>query len=622
VNSVDTITFEEGGQKLHIGYTSSFTTDEINVYLGKDDIESETGAVAETPITFSVSHQESYAKYATQDTGIPPIHAWDAIENTVSSKQELWEWTTTNCADTNDAGEFSVEGYGTTDVDARASRWLDYWSGTYKYDIYCWQRNGKYGSLADIGSPNEIFRTEWELQAGDKNPQTAVITNGVGGAGRTSELGRYATVRWDGSLTTGENPPLVDDELALHSNVYEDGWIIISERRYDEYRSFVQNNAYDILGDWAAGRASENHIEGEMNGKAENAASKFSESPLSDAELLESSFDRGVFKVDMDREHTYPVFDLEIDAGEQAYATVYRPVGEPMIVSTSSAEFGELGQGTVSVDVKNAGEAEGSFSARMDSCGQYFSGNSLQNTKTVSPGSTATFDFRVSFTSTSLTQSEFSDQCKIVVQDTGSGEEVSTSVQVTATQESECKTGEETKKEKQVGGETVDVIMECTNGLKLEEDEVCDADEEARYVNDEVQYECRNPGNTGTGGSSWTIPGLGWQVKNPASGFGEIFSGTAGAMTYAQILLSVIGFLAGFALLGIKLGAMIDGLATEFIPISDAAVRLGLGLLGGVLAFLTVYQFVTSPLGFLLTILGLVAAGYLYVSAGTPDIEL
>lgn len=623
VNSVDTITFEEDGQKLHIGYTSSFTTDEINVYLGESEIESETGAVAEVPITFGVSHQETYAKYPTQDTGLTSITGWDAVHTTVSSKQELWDWVTTNCVDTNDAGEFTVDGYGTTDVEARASRWYDYWAGTYKYDIYCWQRNGYHGAVADIGSPNEIFRTEWRLQAGDKNPQTAVITNGVGGAGRTSNLGRHATIRWDGSLTTGENPPLVDDELALHKNSFQDGWRIISERRYDEYRSFVQNNAYDLLGDWGAGRTTESHIESELNGKAEQAASEFSESPLSDAEVSDSSWESGSFKLDMDREHLYPMFDVEIDAGPQAYATIYRPVGEPEIVSTSSAEFGEIGDGMISVDVKNAGEEEGSFSARIDTCGDYFSGNSLQNTKTVSPGETVTFDFRVSFTSTSLTQSEFSDQCKIVVEDTGSGEEVSTSIQVTATQEDECTTGEETKKEKQVGGETVDVIKVCTNGLKLEEDEVCSADEEARYINDDVQYECRAEGSkTGAGGGQWTVPGLGWKVDSPASDLKDIWSGNAGAITYFQLFLSFIAFLGGFALVGIKLGGIIDGLTTEFIPVSNAVVRLVIGLVGGGLAFLMVYQFVTDPIGFILTIVGLIGLGYLYISASTPDINL
>ena len=626
VNSVDTIAFEEDGQRIHLSYTSSFTTDEINVYLSESEIESETGAVAEVPITFDVSHQETYAKYPTQDTGLTSITGWDAVHTTVGSKQELWDWVTTNCADTNDAGEFTVDGYGTTDVEARASRWYDYWSGSYKYDIYCWQRNGYYGAVADIGSPNEIFRTEWRLQAGDKNPQTAVITNGVGGAGRTSNLGRYATIRWDGSLTTGENPTLVDDELALHKNSFQNGWRVISERRYDEYRSFVQNNAVDLLKEWGSGNNNEDHIETEMNNKAEQAASEFTESPLSDAQVSRSSWQRGAFKLDMDREHLYPMFDVEVDAGPQAYATIYRPIGEPKIVSTSSAEFGEIGEGTISVDVKNAGEAEGSFSARIDSCGQYFSGNSLQDTQTVSSGSTATFDFRVSFTSTSLTQSEFSDQCKIVVEDTGSGKEVSTSVQVTATQEDECTVEDETKKEKEINGERVDVIYVCTNGLDPlgEEDEVCDTDEEARYINDDVQWECRgedSPPGTG-GGGAWTLPGLGWEVDSPASDLGSIWSGEAGAMTWAQILLSFVAFLIGFAIGGVFIGKWVDALATEFIPVGGAAVRLALGLVVGGMTFMMVYQLVTDPMGFLLTIVGLAVGGYLYISGSTPDVEL
>jgi hypothetical protein len=628
-NSVDTITYESNseffdGQVLQIGYTSNFATDDINVYLDQGEIESEANVKADDPISFSVSHQETYAKYPTQDTDLNKIYGWDAVSNTVSSKNELWDWVTTNCADVDDAGETSVDGYGTTDADARANKWWDWTSASYKYDIYCWKRNGNYGSVADIGSPDEIFRTEWELQSGGKNPQTTVITNGDGGSGRTSNLGRYAKITWEGSLSTGENPPLVDDELALQSNTYENGWRVISERQYDNYRDYVQNNAYDLLGEWGAGRTTESSIESDMNAKAEQAASKFDQSSLSDSEVLGSSIQDGAFKVDMDRSLAYPEFNVYVDAGENGYATISKPVGKPEIVDTEGAGFGELGQGTISVEAENVGSAEGSFSGRIGSCGDFFSGNSLQNTQTVAPGESATFDFKVSFTSTSLTQSEFSDQCEVIIQDTGSGEEVSTEVSVTATQENECTEGDETKRQQDVNGEQVDVIYSCTNGLNLEQDEACSTDEEARYINDDVQWECRDKSSSpGTGGGSGlTVPGLGWGVENPASGFGSILDGSAGALTYAQILLSFIGFLAGFALLGVKLGAMIDGLATEFIPVGDSIVRLVLGLIGGLLSFMTVYQFVNDPIGFLLTVVGLVGLGYLYISGSTPDINL
>ena len=627
-NSVDTVTYESNsdffdGQVLQAAYTSNFATDKINVFLSESEIEGETGAVADEPISVDVSHQETYAKYPTQDTGLTSITGWDAVKKTVSTKQELWDWTTTNCADTNDAGEFTVEGYGTTDVDARANKWWDTWSAQYKYTIYCWQRNDYYGAVADIGSPDEVFRTEWRLQAGDKNPQTAVITNGDGGTGVVSNLGRHAKVSWQGSLSTGENPPLVDDEYALHSNDYESGWRIISESRYSSYQSFVQNNANDLLGEWGAGLTTESHIESEMNGKAEQAASEFTESPLSDSEILDSSFQNGAFKLDLERSLMYPKFNVYVDAGPNGYATISKPVGKPEIVSTNGAEFGELGQGTISVEAENVGESEGSFSARIDSCGEYFSGNSLQDTQRVSPDGTASFDFRVTFTSTSMTQSEFSDQCEVVVEDTGSGNEVSTSVSVTATQEDECTQGDETKREEEVNGETVDAIYSCTNGLKLERVDVCSSDEEARYINDDVQYECRDEDSTtGPGGNPWTVPGLGWQLDSPIGSLENVWSGNAGALTWAQLLLSFIGFLAGFALVGVKLGKMVDGLATEFIPLSDAIVRLGIGLVGGGMAFMAVYQLVTNPLGFLLTVVGLIVTGYLYLKGTTPDINL
>jgi hypothetical protein len=210
------------------------------------------------------------------------------------------------------------------------------------------------------------------------------------------------------------------------------------------------------------------------------------------------------------------------------------------------------------------------------------------------------------------------------VEDTGSGEEVSASVSVTATQEDECNESDETKREQQVSGEEVDVIYSCTNGLKLEQDEACDVDEEARYIDDDVQWECRDEDSTsGTGGGSgWTVPGLGWQVDNPFGGIQSIWSGNAGALTYAQLLLSFIGFLGGFALGGVFIGKIVDGLTTEFIPVGDSAVRLGLGLIIGGLVFVTVYQLVTDPLGFLFTIGGLVGVGYLYINGSTPDINL
>lgn len=625
--SADTVNYDSNseffsGKVLQVGYISNFATDKIDVYLGQDKIEESTGAVAGEDLRFSVSHQETYAKYGTLDSGLPRVFKWEAVKKTVDSKDQLWSWTTANCADINDGGEFSVEGYGSTDVNARAKSWTDFWTGQTKYDIWCFRKNGNYGAPADISSPDEIFRTEWQVQAGDKSPQTAVITNGAGGDGVVSSLGRYAKVKWQGSLSTGETPPDQSNVLALHSNSYEDNWRVISDREYNEYQSFVQNSGPELLKEWSAGRMTESYVESQLNNKAEQAASEFSESPLAGSQVLDSSFESGAFKVDMDRSLAYPQFNLYVKAGENGYISVYKPVGKPDIVGSTGAEFGELGEGTVSVDVKNIGGAEGSFSARIDSCGQYFSGNSLQDTQRVSPGNTATFDFRVSFTSGSLTQSKFSDQCSIVVEDTGSGEEVSTSVEVTATQESECTEGDETKREIEKNGEKVDAIYVCSNGLQMEQGEVCGPDEEARFIDDSVQWECRDKDSTGGSSGLWTVPGLGWQVDNPTSAVEKIWNGNAGALTWTQILLTFIGFLAGFALVGIKLGKVVDGLATEFIPVSDAIVRLGIGLVGGVLTGMAVYQFVTDPVGLLVTFAALILVGYLYVKASTPEINL
>ncbi len=550
------------------------------------------------------------------------IYGWDGISTTVSSKEKLWNWVTSNCADLNDAQTYTVDGWGTTDVEAYGNRWYDYWSGTYKYDIYCFRKNGYYGAVADIGSPDEIFRTEWRLQAGNKNPQTAIITNGDGGSGVVSNLGRYAKVKWQGNLETGENPPLVDDELALHGNNYENGWRIISERRYNNYWSYVANSGPNLLQDWASGAASESYIESQMNGKAENAQQKYSSSPLANAEVLDSSFQSGAFKVDMDRSLAYPEFNVYVDAGESGYISVSKPVGKPKIISSDGASFGELSNGRISVDVKNVGQAEGSFSARAGSCSQYFQADALQNTKTVAPGETVSYSFRVTFTSTSMTQAQYSGQCSITVEDTGAGNEVSTSVSVEATQQSECTQGKEIVKQKDGN----DVIYSCPNGLKIQKQDTCTGELEAVYINDDVQYQCRKPGTTtssgGLFGKRFTVPGTSTQLSNPLNAFGNILSGDANALNWFQVFVTFITFLGGFTLVGIKLGKLVDGLATEFIPVKDSHVRLVIGLLGGGMIAIGVYQLVTDPLGLAATVLGFLVVGYLYVSASTPDIEL
>ncbi len=624
--SVDTVSYKSNseffdGEVLQAGYVSNFATDKINVHLGASEIESKTGATAEEDLTLSVSHQNTYARYPLQETGLKKIYGWEGMKKTFDTKDQLWNWVTSNCADFTEGGV--AIGDRTSKVEAAAKSWYDYWTGSYNYQAFCLRKNGYYGDVADIGSPDEIFRTEWRLQAGDKNPQTAIITNGDGGSGVVSNLGRYAKVKWQGNLDTGQNPPLVDDELAIHGNNYEGGWRVISEQRYDNYWNYIKNDGNRLLDKWKSGDYSESYIEGLLNGKAENAQKRYSESPLANAEVLDSSFQSGALKADMDSRLAYPEFNVYVDAGENGYITVSKPVGKPKIVSSSGASFGELSSGRISVDVKNVGGAEGSFSARAGSCSQYFQADALQNTKRVAPGETASYSFRVTFTSTSMQQASYTGRCSITVEDTGSGREVSTSVSVEATQQSECTQGKEIVKQKNGN----DVIYSCPDGLKIQKQDTCTGELKAVFVNNDIQYDCREEGTGGGSGGGlfgkrFTLPITGTQLSNPLNAFENIWSGDANALNWLQVFVTFIAFLGGFALVGVKLGKIVDGLATEFIPVKDSHVRLVIGLLGGGMIATAVYQLVTDPLGLLVTVLGLVVMGYLYLSASAPEINL
>lgn len=439
ITSVDSITYNSNndffnGEVFAISVSSDQATDKIDIHLDQSELDQVTDGDVNQDLTIDFTHQNTELRYSTTPSSslrrietFVPYH-----EKGFESKDAAITGIKANCYDLNLNGEGS----------GVYNQYYDAGSFSYKWEIYCFQNDKNLGIPAYVDNPEEIFTTEVELQASGKTVQTATLSNGDAGQGRITDLGQHAKIAWNGNLDTGASKPDNSRILALYANRYSGSWRVINEDAYEDYKTYVGGGqAFDTLQDWAAGRHSGWKAVEWINNRAWSAAEVDASSDLAYASTSGSGFTSGEFIYDTEDLLVYPTFTVYVDAGENGYIEVSKPTGEPEIVSTSGSEIEELGTGEVSATVRNVGDGQGSFSARLTSYSDGFTFSDDQRTKTVYPGQTVSYSFDVSFQSTSSEQRQIDGSCTVQVK--GVEESDSTSVQVTGIQASECTAGEQ-----------------------------------------------------------------------------------------------------------------------------------------------------------------------------------
>jgi len=541
ITSVDSITYNSNndffnGEVFAISVSSDQATDKIDIHLDESELDQVTDGDVNQYLTIDFTHQNTELRYSTTPSSnlrrvetFVPYH-----EQGFESKDAAITGIKASCYDLNLNGEGS----------GVYNQYYDAGSFSYKWEIYCFQNDRNLGIPAYVDNPDEIFTTNVELQASGKTVQTATLSNGDAGSGRTTDLGQHAKIMWNGNLATGASKPDNSRILALHGNRYSGSWRIINEDAYEDYKTYIQGgSAFDTLQDWAAGMHSGWKAAEWINDKAWTAAEVDTSSDLAYSTVEDSGFTSGAFTYDTEDLLVYPTFTVYVDAGEDGYIEVSKPTGEPTIVSSSGSEIEELGTGEVSATVRNVGDGQGSFSARLTSCSDGFTFSDDQRTKTVFPGNSVSYSFDVSFQSTSSDRQEISGSCTVQVK--GVEESDSTSVSITGIQASECTAGEQSISVNENGLYEIYECKQNEQGKFLVK--TCNEGEKAVAQGDNT-FACEEDtgggsGGGGDGGDGFSFP---WPFDgSDGSGPGLLGQLHLGLSMIAGILVSVAGYRSG-----------------------------------------------------------------------------
>lgn len=487
VTSVDSVQYDSNseffeGEVINLQYVSDFSDEKINVHLSEDVLSSQTGQQVENDLQLEVTSQNSYLRYGTQDIGLYELFTVEAVTHVENTQSQAMDWGEENCW-----GPGGIYGKNVLTF-----------SGL-KFKIWCVTPNEKLSSVASLTNPDTIYKTDWQLNAGGKESQSVTISNQ--NQKSTVQLGDHAVITGIAGLTTGASKPSISNVYAAHSNDLDGNWRIISQQRYNNWYNYITNSYSSNIDQWASGEISKSQVESFANDRADNALHPASQTEIYGAEVEDSSFESGTFRYDTSEELLFPQFNVYIDAGEDGYVTVRKPVGEARITDSSGAEFGELDSGRVSVTFRNVADVSGSFSGGVRSCSDSLQFDGIEkDVDSLDSGSTHTFEFLVSGSS-GLDQEQVEGSCELQVSNS-MGDSKSTSVDVTINSETECGTAGNEILREQDGN---DVIMVCTDGFNLERqdgDAVCGEGEEARLVSTENglnDWECRDTDNPPTG---------------------------------------------------------------------------------------------------------------------------
>jgi len=588
VTSADSITYtgENGdffdGSLFAIQVASDQATDKIDIHLDKSELSQQVDGDVQQDLTIDIVSQDTSLKYSTTPSSelrdvrtVTPYH-----EEGFSTADDAIRAIKNKCYDLNGNGE--------------GSGVYDYRVSSFSYEIWCFQQSKYLGTPAYLDNPDEIFTTNIELQAEGKTLQSATLSNGEAGSGVITKLGQHAKIRWNGNLRTGAAKPDNSRVYALHANRYSGSWRIVGQEAYDDYKTYLENEAFEDLKTWGLDDDGA-YISGwtaasRLNDRAWGAAEVDTSSDLAYTTVADSSLNSGAFSFDTEDLLVYPLFTIYVDAGEDGYIEVSKPTGDPEIISTTSTEIPENGTGTISTEVKNVGDGQGSFSARLTSCSDGFIFSDTQKIKTAYPGNTVSYSLGVSFNSVNMEQREITGSCTLEVQDTTTGVSDSTRISLTGVQISGCGNLNAGDQKPFYNSEGLWEIRECKQneqGFKVVA--TCDEGEKAVAQGGNT-FACEKTGGSGGGG---TGPGSGGNPFGFLSGF---FGGSGSGGLLAQIHLG-LSLLAGIlsAAVGYKGSRWVDGeyrVQGSFEPFKSRSIdrvsrgRFIVGAVGGVLGFM------------------------------------
>lgn len=597
--SVSEIQYDDGSDEFRVFFISSQTTESLTTNIPYTEFSSsvDEGTVNQD-VQIQVSEQTQEARYPTtalderQELMPMTYHR----EQDFATREDATEWAETHCY----AGEDGQVG-----TSIWVSQDLSFTNGLYEHDVYCLtpDESSQYNLASLQSPPDEVFETQWSVQADGEEVESGTVSNAEIGAGQSVALGENVQITWQGNLDTGSNPPNPQNELAAYNNA--EGWKIINQDAYKEWRDYVTTESVDRLEKWMNGETNKETLQNEIDSRYEQASTPYSQSPLSQTEV-EGGFNNGVFIKNMDQDSIWPSFVLDIDGD---YLQVSESVGQPNIVDVSETTVQEGTQEEVEISVRNEGDGRGSFVTRINSCGENFRNSGVSDRKMVEPGEIATFTQYVSFSAGYESDGTVTSSCNIEAEDITSNTVVSQDFEVTGEQSLDCPAGEQDVRQNDQGD---DVIYQWSDDCQQQQDiQVCGETDEGTelYAQPEQDgYVCAAEDEPETV-DACTVKLAGIELyEDPVCVFTNKWSGglsdgiTTG--TAIQTFFALIAAVIGFGLGNRKL--------PEFANIDDEYTRALLGVAFAALSTLIFYGLWNNILAWI----ALGVAAVLYIKFG------
>ena len=375
ISIVDDTIFNTGEKMIIIDWSSAYS-DYITASKTQQQIKQETGYDVDRGFTLSITSKDEYSTYEL--TYLRQLNYVELIESETKifgwNYEEEKVWVNNNCLDLDGDGRKSyVKGkniYGAT------------------IKLYCLTRKDIAGDIYRISTPDSVFEVTFTFKADGKDPKTVTLSNNNNVKdGITTRFGNDVLIRWKGSLSTQQIPPIATNMYATRSR--SGYWNIVDEYYITTYDSIVNSDGQNYVAGYVEGHYTKSFVEDTINTKINNILNTWTTNP--EFKKSEITFIGNIMKLDLDEGIYIPTFQVFVNG--KYYIKVIIPSGIPYITNLELPDLTSDYEGTVKVSVKNMATNKGDFIVTLD-CDKV---DVFTKTKkdTVEPGQTKIFSFRV-----------------------------------------------------------------------------------------------------------------------------------------------------------------------------------------------------------------------------------
>lgn len=244
------------------------------------------------------------------------------------------------------------------------------------------------------------FDANIRLDVGDIVKEKTICSGSTLGCdGSSVSFDDVGTATWTGSLVTGEPAPNQNNFVAIN-RFNSNRWQIVSKSSFEYYLPSALDadsrlnslaNLFKNYGDVGAGDREINNVISSINVQTDNLLmedSSFTSSPTT------KDSNTGRITINLERKLTSQNIVFRIRADKVG---IYIPSGQPKILDIKTSKFRSGEEGKIEIQVQNTGDAQGTFTAKLENCDLIIQTTSSQTSrKTLQPGDIDTIPLIIS----------------------------------------------------------------------------------------------------------------------------------------------------------------------------------------------------------------------------------